>query len=262
MPETLSPHATWAYSWSRPPSLSRRMTLTSASTGSGSARSGLAWFSARCGRCLLKWDSYSDRTLRRCAARGPRSGLTSHFPPATQRAFPRSAARDIPRRRLVPPGAVPPGPYRGCWRIAAHLAEPGSGGVGGGKEPVFTTLPLTHGPPAELDLRALRPPDRARSRAGARLLKDIDRPGNHQSQDHERADRLHSHGQFAPAGEGHYIGRAERSGVGKAEVKVVEEFRAPAPRSYLRVELLGKARSGNSGGARKRDSGPPPSRTQ
>jgi len=68
VPETLSRHATWAYSWRRPPSLSRRMTLMSASTGSGSARSGLAWFSARCGRCPLKWDSYSDRTLRKCAA--------------------------------------------------------------------------------------------------------------------------------------------------------------------------------------------------
>jgi hypothetical protein len=51
VPETLSRHATWAYSWRRPPSLSRRMTLTSSSMGSGSARSGLAWFSARCGRC-------------------------------------------------------------------------------------------------------------------------------------------------------------------------------------------------------------------
>ncbi len=59
VPETLSPHATWAYSWRRPPSLSRRMTLTSSPMGSGSARSGLAWFSARCGRCPLKWDSYS-----------------------------------------------------------------------------------------------------------------------------------------------------------------------------------------------------------
>jgi hypothetical protein len=48
VPETLSPHATWAYSWRRPPSLSRRMTLTSSAMGSGSARSGLAWFSARC----------------------------------------------------------------------------------------------------------------------------------------------------------------------------------------------------------------------
>ena len=28
--------------------------------GSGSARSGLAWFSAQCGRCLLKWASCSD----------------------------------------------------------------------------------------------------------------------------------------------------------------------------------------------------------
>jgi hypothetical protein len=53
VPETVSPHATWAYSWRRPPSLSGRMTLTSASTGSGSTRSGLAWFSARCGRCPL-----------------------------------------------------------------------------------------------------------------------------------------------------------------------------------------------------------------
>jgi hypothetical protein len=44
------PHATWVYSWMSPPSRSRRMTLMSASTGSGSALSGLGWFSARCER--------------------------------------------------------------------------------------------------------------------------------------------------------------------------------------------------------------------
>jgi hypothetical protein len=50
VPNTVSPHATWAYSWRNPPSRSRRMTLMSASTGLGSARNGLAWFRARCGR--------------------------------------------------------------------------------------------------------------------------------------------------------------------------------------------------------------------
>jgi hypothetical protein len=68
VPNTVSPYATWAYSWRRPPSLSRRMALISASTGSGSARSGLAWFRARCRRWVLKWASYSARTLRRCRA--------------------------------------------------------------------------------------------------------------------------------------------------------------------------------------------------
>jgi hypothetical protein len=36
----------------------------SASTGSGSALSGLAWFKVRCGRWTLKWSSYSVRTCR------------------------------------------------------------------------------------------------------------------------------------------------------------------------------------------------------
>jgi hypothetical protein len=31
--------------------------------------------------------------------------------------------------------------------------------------------------------------------------QDIDRPGDHQSQNHEAGDRLHGHSQFGPAGE-------------------------------------------------------------
>src|SRR6266567_6251656 len=48
--------------------------------------SGLAWFSARCGRCPLKWDSYSDRTLRRRAAlmMNIRSRLSRRTLPAQQ----------------------------------------------------------------------------------------------------------------------------------------------------------------------------------
>jgi hypothetical protein len=65
---TPTPYAAWVYSCRRPPSPSRRVILMSASTGSGSARSGVACFSARCGRWLLKWDSYSVRTLRRWQA--------------------------------------------------------------------------------------------------------------------------------------------------------------------------------------------------
>jgi hypothetical protein len=42
VPVTRPPYATWAYSCRRPPSLSRRVTLMSALTGSGRARSGLA----------------------------------------------------------------------------------------------------------------------------------------------------------------------------------------------------------------------------
>jgi hypothetical protein len=42
VPNIASSHATWAYSCKRPPSRSRRVTLMSALTGSGSARSGLA----------------------------------------------------------------------------------------------------------------------------------------------------------------------------------------------------------------------------
>jgi hypothetical protein len=82
--------------------------------------------------------------------------------------------------------------------------------------------------------------ENASSSGDGPLLKDIDRPRNHQSQDHEGAERLHSHDQFAPAGKRHHIGRAERGGVGKADVEVVEESRAPTRRSYRRVELLGE----------------------
>ncbi|MCW2861982.1 MAG: hypothetical protein JWP48_3690 [Actinoallomurus sp.] len=55
--ETVSPHATWAYSWRRPHRAGLVGTLMAASMGSGSARSGLAWSRARCGRCSLKWAS-------------------------------------------------------------------------------------------------------------------------------------------------------------------------------------------------------------
>ena len=68
VPKTRPPYAAWNYSWRRPPSRSCRMTSISASTGSGSARSGLACFRDRCGRWVLKWASYSARTIRRCAA--------------------------------------------------------------------------------------------------------------------------------------------------------------------------------------------------
>jgi hypothetical protein len=84
VPETLSPHAAWAYSWRRPPSLSCRTTWISASTGSGIAeRTGVVQYPTR--PVPLKWDSYTDRTLRMSAAsmmnihRGTRSArcLTS-----------------------------------------------------------------------------------------------------------------------------------------------------------------------------------------
>ena len=85
----------------------------------------------------------------------------------------------------------------------------------------------------------------------------------HQSQNHEGADRLHSHRQFGPAGRRHHIGRAERRGVGKAEIEVVEEFRVPAWCSYSRIELGGEGEVGELGRSQKaRDSGPPPSSTQ
>jgi hypothetical protein len=42
VPNIRPPYATWAYSWMSPPSRSRRMTLMSASTGSGNGLSGLA----------------------------------------------------------------------------------------------------------------------------------------------------------------------------------------------------------------------------
>jgi putative transposase len=54
VPKTMSPHATWAYSWIRPPGRSRRSTRTHALSAGGSVRpAGGLWFSARCGRWVL-----------------------------------------------------------------------------------------------------------------------------------------------------------------------------------------------------------------
>ena len=54
VPETVSPHATWTYSWIRPPSRSRRSALIFAVEAGGCGRpaGGLCW-SVRCGRCAL-----------------------------------------------------------------------------------------------------------------------------------------------------------------------------------------------------------------
>ncbi len=54
VPNTVSPHATWAYSWIRPPSLSRRMTRIFVTAAGGLARpAGGFWCSVRWGRCVL-----------------------------------------------------------------------------------------------------------------------------------------------------------------------------------------------------------------
>jgi transcriptional regulator with XRE-family HTH domain len=54
VPKTLSPYATWEYSWIRPPSRSRRRTRTSAPDAGGRGRpAGGLCCSARCGRCEL-----------------------------------------------------------------------------------------------------------------------------------------------------------------------------------------------------------------
>jgi hypothetical protein len=50
---------------SRPPRRSRLMVVPSGSAGTvGSARKGAAWLRLRCGRWVLKWDSYSRSTVR------------------------------------------------------------------------------------------------------------------------------------------------------------------------------------------------------
>jgi len=72
------------------------------------------------------------------------------------------------------------------------------------------------------------------------LLENVDRTGDYQPKDGERADRLDGHGQLAPAGERHHVRRAERGGVREAEVEVVGELRTPARRGNDRVEVLGK----------------------
>ncbi len=54
VPKTMSPHATWAYSWIRLPSRSRRSTRTHALSAGESVRpAGGFWVSARCGRWVL-----------------------------------------------------------------------------------------------------------------------------------------------------------------------------------------------------------------
>jgi len=51
VPNTVSPHATWAYSWMRPPSLSRRRTRVFVTAVGGCARpAGGFWCGVRCGR--------------------------------------------------------------------------------------------------------------------------------------------------------------------------------------------------------------------
>jgi hypothetical protein len=50
-PKLGAPHATWRYSWSSPPSRSRRRTLwISVVVWRGSGRRGTAWPRVRCGR--------------------------------------------------------------------------------------------------------------------------------------------------------------------------------------------------------------------
>ena len=54
VPETPSPHATWVYSWIRPPSRSRRRTRTLLRRAGGCSRpDGGLWRSVRCGRWTL-----------------------------------------------------------------------------------------------------------------------------------------------------------------------------------------------------------------
>ena len=54
VPETPSPHATWVYSWIRPPSRSRRRTRTLLRRAGGCSRpEGGLWRSVRCGRWTL-----------------------------------------------------------------------------------------------------------------------------------------------------------------------------------------------------------------
>lgn len=54
VPNTASPHATWAYSWIRPPSRSRRRTRILVPAMGGSWRpAGGFWCSVRCGRWVL-----------------------------------------------------------------------------------------------------------------------------------------------------------------------------------------------------------------
>jgi hypothetical protein len=61
VPKTMSPHATWAYSWIRPLSRSRRSTRILVRSGGGSVRpAGGYCFSVRCG---LRWHCCVGRSV-------------------------------------------------------------------------------------------------------------------------------------------------------------------------------------------------------
>src|SRR5215813_1052968 len=80
--------------------------------------------------------------------------------------------------------------------------------------------------------------------ARGRLPQDVDRPGDHQPQDGQGSGRLHGHGRLGPPGERHHIGRAERSGVGEAEIEVIKELGTPTWWGHNGVELFGESKVG------------------
>ena len=73
VPRTGSPHATCRYSWTRPPSRSRRSTRMPAPESGGTSPAGGRWCSDRCGRWLLKCCTYSRSTTSRWC--GPAIGM-------------------------------------------------------------------------------------------------------------------------------------------------------------------------------------------
>lgn len=86
VPETRPTSATGVYAWITPPSRSRRITLSSGSTGSGSGRRSAAWCS---GRWVLKCVSYVASTLRRCRSLmiSVRSRSSRRHPPIQHSTF-------------------------------------------------------------------------------------------------------------------------------------------------------------------------------
>src|SRR4029453_754102 len=70
------------------------------------------------------------------------------------------------------------------------------------------------------------------------LSQHVDGSGGDKSEDRERGDRLHAHGQFGPVGRGHRVGGAERDRVREPEVQVVEEHRTPTRRRGGRARCL------------------------
>jgi hypothetical protein len=93
------------------------------------------------------------------------------------------------------------------------------------------------------------------------LREDVHGPSDDQREDGERDERLHRHRDLCPGRERHDVGRAEGSGVGEAQVQVVDESGLPA-RCDPWVQLLREREVVVGRGVMGRAAAPPPSSSQ